>query len=59
MGQNTFQFYFSILYHKTDQEDYKENSHNGANVVAFQTLEIKNKNFAHHKENFHEKGNIR
>ena len=58
-GHNTFQFYFSLIYRKSDQEDYKEKSHNGTNGVDLQTLEISDNNFVNHEENIQKKGNIR
>ena len=40
-----YQFCFSLIYRKTDQEEYTEIYHNGTNVGAFPTLEISDNNF--------------
>ena len=52
----TYELYFSLIYQKTDQEDYKEKSHDGPKVVA---LEMRDNNFVHHQENIQKKGNLR
>ena len=61
LGQNTFQFYYSLIYRKRDQEDYKEKSDNGngTNVVALEALHMRDNNFVYHEENIQKKGNLR